>query len=60
MNKQLTPKVVLIIVLIVLAFITVYPPDQKLKRGIDLDGGVSMIFQIGKIIRKKKFVPSAK
>jgi SecD/SecF fusion protein len=46
MNKQLMPKVVLIIVLIVLAGLALYPPSQKLKLGIDLNGGVSLIYQI--------------
>jgi SecD/SecF fusion protein len=46
MNKQLMPKIVLIIVLIVLAGLALYPPSQKLKLGIDLNGGVSLIYQI--------------
>ena len=46
MNKQLTPKIVFIIVLILLAAVTVYPPSQKLKGGPDLAGGVSLIYQI--------------
>ncbi|MBN1974602.1 MAG: protein translocase subunit SecD [Sedimentisphaerales bacterium] len=46
MNKKLTWKIVLIIVLILLAFLTLYPPSQKLRSGIDLAGGVSLIYQI--------------
>ena len=46
MNKQLTSKIAFIIVLILLAALAVYPPSEKLKKGIDLDGGVSLIFQI--------------
>ena len=46
MNKQVTPKIVLIIVLVLLAALTLYPPSQTLKPGIDLAGGVSLIFEI--------------
>ncbi len=46
MNKQLTTKIAIIIVLIVLAALSVYPPSQKLVAGIDLAGGVSLIYQI--------------
>ena len=46
MNKKLTPKIVLIVVLVLLAALTLNPPDQKLKRGIDLAGGVSLIYEI--------------
>ncbi|GAI48927.1 unnamed protein product, partial [marine sediment metagenome] len=36
MNKNLTWKIVLIIVLVVLAAWTLYPPSKTLKPGIDL------------------------
>ncbi|MHC4173711.1 MAG: protein translocase subunit SecD [Planctomycetota bacterium] len=46
MSKNLTLKIVLIIVLIVLAAWTLYPPNKKLKPGIDLAGGTSLIYEI--------------
>ncbi len=46
MNRKIMPKVVLIIVLILLAGITIYPPSQKLKVGIDLGGGTALVYQI--------------
>jgi SecD/SecF fusion protein len=46
MNKTLTPKIILIIVLIVLAGWTLYPPSKTLKPGIDLAGGTSLIYEI--------------
>ena len=46
MSKNLTLKIVLIIVLIVLAVWTLYPPNKTLKPGIDLAGGTSLIYEI--------------
>ena len=46
MSKNLTLKIVLIIVLIVLAAWTLYPPNKTLKPGIDLAGGTSLIYEI--------------
>jgi SecD/SecF fusion protein len=46
MSKNLTPKIVLIIVLVVLAVWTLYPPNKTLKPGIDLAGGTSLIYEI--------------
>ena len=46
MNKNLTPKIILIIVFIVLAVWTLYPPQKTLKQGIDLAGGTSLIYEI--------------
>jgi SecD/SecF fusion protein len=46
MNKTLTPKIILIIVLVVLAGWTLYPPSKTLKPGIDLAGGTSLIYEI--------------
>ena len=46
MNKNQMPKIVLIIVLAALAFWTLYPPSKTLRRGIDLDGGTSLIYEI--------------
>jgi SecD/SecF fusion protein len=46
MNKNLTPKIVLIIVLAALAAWTLYPPSKTLMPGIDLAGGTSLIYEI--------------
>ncbi len=46
MSKNLTPKLVLIIILIVVAVWTLYPPNKTLKPGIDLAGGTSLIYEI--------------
>ncbi len=46
MNKNLWPKFILIIVLVVVAVWTLYPPDKTLKPGIDLAGGTSLIYEI--------------
>ncbi len=46
MSKNLTWKIVLIIVLVVLAVWTLYPPNKTLMPGIDLAGGTSLIYEI--------------
>lgn len=46
MDKNLTWKIVLIIVLVILAVWTLYPPDKTLKPGMDLGGGTSLIYEI--------------
>jgi SecD/SecF fusion protein len=46
MGKNLMPKFVLIIVLVVVAGWTLYPPGKTLKPGIDLAGGISLIYEI--------------
>ncbi len=46
MGKNLLPKIVVIIVLVVLAAWTLYPPSKTLKPGIDLAGGTSLIYEI--------------
>lgn len=46
MSKNLTPKIVFVIVLVVLAGWTLYPPSKTLKPGIDLAGGTSLIYEI--------------
>jgi SecD/SecF fusion protein len=46
MGKNLMPKAILIIVLVLLAAWTLYPPDKTLKPGIDLAGGTSLIYEI--------------
>ena len=46
MNKNLAMKLVLIIVLVVVAAWTLYPPEKTLKPGIDLAGGTSLIYEI--------------
>jgi SecD/SecF fusion protein len=46
MNKNLTPKIILIVVLIALAGWTLFPPSKTLIPGIDLAGGTSLIYEI--------------
>jgi SecD/SecF fusion protein len=46
MSKNLLPKLILIIVLVVVAAFTLYPPSKTLKPGIDLAGGTSLIYEI--------------
>ncbi len=46
MGKNVMPKIVLIIVLVLFAGWTLYPPDKTLKPGPDLGGGTSLIYQI--------------
>jgi SecD/SecF fusion protein len=46
MSKNLTPKIILTIVLVIVAVWTLYPPSKTLKPGIDLAGGTSLIYEI--------------
>jgi len=46
MNKNLVWKIALIVVLVVVAVWTLYPPQKTLKPGIDLAGGTSLIYEI--------------
>ncbi len=46
MEKNLGWKFILILVLVAVAAITLYPPHKKLKPGIDLAGGTSLIYEI--------------
>ena len=46
MGKNLTPKIITIIVLVLVAGGTLYPPNKTLKPGPDLGGGTSLIYQI--------------
>jgi SecD/SecF fusion protein len=46
MNRNLTSKIILIVVLIAVAAWTLYPPSETLKPGIDLAGGTSLIYEI--------------
>ena len=46
MNKNLTWKIVLVIVMVLVAAWTLYPPNETLKPGIDLAGGTSLIYEI--------------
>jgi len=46
MSRNLVPKFILILVLVVLAVLALYPPSGKLKPGIDLAGGTSLIYAI--------------
>jgi len=46
MGRNLTPKIVFILVLAAVAGWTLYPPSKTLKPGIDLAGGTSLIYEI--------------
>ena len=46
MDKNLTWKIILIIVLALVAVWTVYPPNKTLKPGLDLAGGISLVYEI--------------
>ncbi len=46
MNRNLTSKIVLIVVLIAVGAWTLYPPSDKLKPGTDLGGGTNLIYEI--------------
>ena len=46
MNRNLIWKVLLIVLLVVIAAWNVYPPGEKLKLGIDIGGGWSLIYDI--------------
>jgi SecD/SecF fusion protein len=46
MYKDLSWKALLIAFLIIVAVIYVYPPSEKLKQGLDLAGGTSLIYEI--------------
>jgi SecD/SecF fusion protein len=46
MSKNLYWKILLIVVLIGLAAFYVYPPKDKLKLGLDLAGGTSLVYEI--------------
>jgi preprotein translocase subunit SecD len=46
MNKNLIWKLLLIISLTILSVWVVYPPQEKLKLGLDLAGGTSLVYEI--------------
>jgi SecD/SecF fusion protein len=46
MYKDLSWKALLIAFLIIVAVVYVYPPSEKLKQGIDLAGGTSLVYEI--------------
>ena len=46
MNKNLIWKLLLIVALAILALWVVYPPQEKLKKGRDLAGGTSLVYEI--------------
>ena len=46
MNKNILWKLIFIILLAALAAWQVYPPKQKLKQGLDLAGGTSLVYEI--------------
>ena len=46
MDKNQTPKIILIILVVAFAAWTLYPASKTLKPGIDLAGGTSLIYEI--------------
>src|SRR5215471_15485243 len=44
--RNLISKAVLVLVVLVLAAYTMYPPQKQLKLGKDLRGGASLIYQV--------------
>ncbi len=46
MNKNLIWKLLFVIALALLALWVVYPPQEKLKLGLDLAGGTSLVYEI--------------
>jgi len=46
MEKNLTVKLILVMAVVVVAIVTLYPPSERLKPGIDLAGGTSLIYEI--------------
>ncbi|MHC4498330.1 MAG: hypothetical protein ACYS21_04355 [Planctomycetota bacterium] len=46
MGRNQVPKAIMIVVLVVVAFLTLYPPSKTLTPGIDLAGGTSLIWEI--------------
>jgi SecD/SecF fusion protein len=46
MDKRLTLKLLLILVITALMAWSFYPPSQKLRQGLDLQGGTSLIYAI--------------
>jgi len=46
MSRNLLPKFILILVLVVAAVLALFPPSKTLKPGIDLAGGTSLIYAI--------------
>ncbi|MHC4759615.1 MAG: hypothetical protein ACYTE8_13285, partial [Planctomycetota bacterium] len=46
MDRNFLWKILLIVVLVVVAAWSLTPPNKKLKPGIDLAGGTSLIYEI--------------
>jgi len=45
-EKTLIQRFVIIIAVVLVALFLLYPPKEKLRGGLDIEGGVSMIFEI--------------
>ena len=45
-EKNLNQKLLLIGVVIVVGIVCLYPPSKKLRGGLDIAGGISLIFEI--------------
>ena len=46
MNKNLQWKLLAIIAVAALSVIAVYPPEEQIRLGLDLEGGVHMVLQV--------------
>jgi len=46
MKKELRWKILLVVGLIALAIFLAYPPSKKIKRGLDLKGGIHLVLQV--------------
>lgn len=46
MGKDVGQRLIIIAIAIVIAFVLLWPPSQKLRPGLDIAGGTSLIFEI--------------
>ena len=46
MNKTLQWKLLLVVAVVALSALAVYPPDERIRLGLDLQGGVHMVLQV--------------
>ena len=46
MKKNLRWKILIVILVVVGAILLAYPPGVKIKRGLDLEGGMHLVLQV--------------